>query len=555
MIFYNILCIATTKMESLKQNQKDVIEEAIDRKMKGGGLSLPLGFGKTRTSICLGLTHNAGTILVVTSKTLGVTWLSEIPKAFGPDFSFEYLHSSQVKNIGLWEPKPETKLVLTTPEVLVAAYKEYNLSMLFLNHIIPEVFGPTILEYRTPKSPMLLQHHTGPGYLYSNQWGCLIVDEIQNHNNIMSEKCRAISCISASYRWGLSATMFDEPKPERFLGYFTMLDIKGPRTRPDMIAHMSSEFKGFQTVIIHRDDNREFVARPKYTEQIVTHELTATELKIFKESREILNLLNKELQIMKENEDIDGMRLFSAYLLAMITYIRQFLVCPIIPITSIYCDIADFTERSKLSVMIAEKFNTLNITEWLNDTDSVMSSRFKSVLGKVSNHPNERIIIFSCFRTTLTLLQNLTDEIGERKTFTITASSSIKAREKIIKSFEAFPNGILFLPYSLGAEGLNLQCASVVMLMDLWWNSAKIQQAIGRVFRPGQASLEIFIYIFVSNTGMETEIIKKNIIKKEILDELHVGTTDKKIPRMTLQQIVSVINSNVNREMLEKFRS
>jgi SNF2 family DNA or RNA helicase len=454
----------------------------------------------------------------------------------------------------LWEPKPETKLVLTTPEVLASAYKEYNLEMLFLKYIVPEQFGPTILEYLPPKGPMLREPHSGPGYIYSVQWGCLIIDEIQNCNNILREKCRAIACVSANYRWGLSGTMFDEPKPERFLGYFTMLHIKGPRTLPEVAEHMKTTFKGFRHHIIHRKENLEFVNRPKYTEQIVRHDLSDTEVRIFEASKTVLKELNDEVRLMKINGDVDGVRLFSAYLLAMITYVRQFLVCPIIPISSIYCDIADFSERSQLSTRIADKFRHLNLDTWLNSKESLMSSRYKAILEKINDHPDERVIIFSCFRNTITLLQHIINETGIRKTFTINAASSIPAREAIVKSFEEFPNGIMLLPYSIGAEGLNLQCASVVMLMDLWWNSSKIQQAIGRVFRPGQSALEIFIYIFVSNTGMETEIIRKNIIKKEILDELQNGVTTKKVPKMKVAQIIKVINSELNEGMLRSSR-
>ncbi len=543
----------------LKQNQIEVLEEVEERQMTKGGLSLPLGFGKTRTSICLGLKYNTGPILVVTSKTLGVTWLSEIPKAFGEDFPFEYLHSSRVKDIGLWTPKPETKIVLTTYEVVSAAYKEFNLEMLFLNYIVPEEFGPTILEYVVPKQPLLPEIRTGPGSIFSMKWGCLLLDEIQNCNNILSEKCRSICCIYSENRWGLSATMFDEPKPERFLGYFTMLHLDGPRTIPDIILYLESpKFKGLKQCIVHRDNNTEFTARPKYTEHIVTHDLNADELTIFTASKAILNVISEELKRIKEAgeypENPEKVRLFSAYLLAMITYIRQVMVCALIPITSIYCDIADFTARSKLSDMLVAKFDELDIMKWMNDMDSIKSSRFKAILKKIDNHPNERIIIFSCFRTTLTLLQHIVDEIGERKSFTIISSNSIKARETILKDFEEYPNGILFIPYALGAEGLNLQCASVVMLMDLWWNSAKIQQAIGRVFRPGQLAIEVFVYIFISNTGMEHEMIRKNILKKEIIDDLQHGSTTRKVPKMTVKQIVKVINSEINSKMLKEFR-
>lgn len=541
-------------METLKPNQIEVIEEALSRGLKGGGLALPLGFGKTRTSICLALRHDCGPILVVASKTLGVTWLNEIPKAFGKDFPFEYLHSNSVKNIGLWSPKPETRLVLTTPEVLSSAYKEYNLETLFLNYIVPENFGPTILDYRTPKSPMLPEIHNGPGYIYSIKWGCILIDEIQNCNNILREKCRAISCVSSEYRWGLSGTMFDEPKPERFLGYFTMLHIDGPRTLPAVVNHMKSTFKGFRHYIVHRTDNVEFEKRPIYTERIVSHELSDIELRLFEASKMVLKDLNSEVRKLKTEYNVDGVRRFSAYLLAMITYVRQFLICPIIPITSIYCDVADFAQRSELSTRIMNKFRDLGLDSWLESDEALMSTRFQSIIEKTRDHPSERILVFSCFRTTIQLLQYNFDQMGERKTFTIDAGMSISARERVIKAFEEDSNGIMFLPYSIGAEGLNLQKASVVMLMDLWWNSSKIQQAIGRVFRPGQEALEIFVYIFISNTGMETELIRKNIIKQQILKDLHNGTTAKKVPKMSIRQIINVIDAAYNKDMLLESR-
>ena len=542
-------------METLKPNQIEVIDEALKRGLKGGGLSLPLGFGKTRTSICLGLKYNVGPILVVASKTLGITWLSEIPKAFGADFPFEYLHPDHVKKIEIWSPKADTKLIITTPEVLTKAYKQNKLEKLFLQYNVPEQFGPTILEYLPPNSPMIKIHRVGPSYLYSITWGCIIIDEIQNCNNILRDKCRAIACISANYRWGLSGTMFDEPKPERFLGYFTMLHIAGPRTLPDITHHMKSTFKGFRHYIIYREENIEFKKRPKYTEQIIAHDLSDVERQIFDASKLVLKELNAEVKKMKDIKNTDGVRLFSAYLLAMITYSRQFLIAPIIPLTGIYCDIADFSGRSELSTRIASKFRELNLDSWLESPEALMSTRFSSMITRIDNHPDNRIIIFSCFRNTITLFQYHIDTIGKRKTFTIKSGMSIPAREAVVKEFEDFPNGILLLPYSLGAEGLNLQCASVVMIMDLWWNSSKIQQTIGRVFRPGQEALEIFVYIFVSNTGMENEIIKKNIIKQTILKELHNGISNKQVSRLTVAQIIKVIDADFNKDLLKTSRA
>jgi SNF2 family DNA or RNA helicase len=540
-------------METLKANQQEVIEEALKREMKGGGLSLPVGFGKTRTSICLGLKHDKGPILVVVSLTILTSWLDEIPKAFGKDFPFEVMHKKQLKDkYGLWTPKPETLVVLTTPEVLTAAYKEYNLDTIFLHYLQPVAFGPVILEYNTPQSSMLT-HHVGPGYLYSIKWGCLLIDEIQSCNNILRDKCRAIACIAAEYRWGLSGTMFDEPKMERFLGYYTMLHLDGPRTIPAMKEYMGKVFKGFRQYLVERKTNEEFI-KPEYIEEIVTHDLDSTELKLFEASREVLKSLNDIVKAKKKEGDTNGVRTFNAYILSLITYIRQFLISPIIPISGIYCDVADFSERSELSTILADSFRSLKLDSWLDDESNIISSRFRTILARVENHKNDHILIFSCFRSTTTLMKHLLDERGYN-TYTITSNMSSIKRRDVIQNFQTSEKGILLLPYSIGAEGLNLQRANVVMLMDLWWNSAKIQQAIGRSFRPGQLAQRIFVYIFISNTGMENELIRKNDLKNEIIRELQTGTTKIKMPRLTVKQIINIISSSKNGDYLLDIRS
>ena len=541
-------------MELLKSNQKAVVKEAIDRKLQSGGLSLPLGFGKTRTSICLGLQYNCGKILVVVSKTLLAGWIQELEKAFGKDFPVEIMHKTYLKKTyGLWKPKEDTKVVLTTHETLSAGYKEYNLDALFINHVIPKTFGPTILQYLTPKSPMLVDH-VGAGYLFSIKWGCLIIDEIQTCNNILTDKCRSIACVSSTYRWGLSGTMFDEPKPERFLGYFLMLHIKGANTLPDMRRELKSTFTGFKKYLIARTDNTEFVDRPEYIEEIVTHTLDTNEAKIFEVSREVLKELATIVKQKKREGDVEGRRKFGAYILALITYIRQFVICPIIPIASIYCDIADFSEKSELSKILSEKFKQIKIDKWLDDEESILSSRFKSIVEKIKNHKGERILVFSCFRTTITLFQDILNKQGYT-TFTISATHSTDKRKTILEKFAESDGGIMLLPYSVGAEGLNLQCASVVMVMDLWWNCSKIQQAIGRAFRPGQTAPSVHVYMFVSNTQMENELIKKNQLKQEILQELENGPSKKTFPRMSTEKIMDIIGVDINQHYLRSIRT
>lgn len=541
-------------LELLKPSQREVIDEVRARGMKSGGLSLPLGYGKTRIGMIMGMLMNKGLVLVVVSKTLLASWLDEIQKAFGDTVPFEVMHQSfQKKNYTTWAPKPETKIVLTTPESLVDGYQTHKLEIRLIEHVVPPRFGPTIVKYHPPHAPMLVGDYTGVGRLFSTQWGCVIIDEIQRHTTMTTDKCRAISCISAHHKWGLSGTMFDEPKSVRFLGFFVMLGLDGPRQLPDVGRFLES-FPGFRRYTVHRQENKDFVERPEYHEVIVKHELAAEEKQIFQTLRTVLNELNARVKQSKAAGDEVGTKRYSAYLLGMITYVRQALVCPMVPITSIYCDMADFQAKSELSQIVIDSFRALNLEGYLQDESNILSTRFLEVMKKLADHTAERCIVFSGFRTTVDLLAPYVEATG-RAVMTISATMSIQKRRDLLKAFEESENAVLFVTYDIGAEGLNLQCASVVMLMDLWWNSSKMEQAIGRIYRPGQKARHVFVYLFVSNTGMERKILEKNNIKEQILASLQEGPGVKlEVPRLTVKEIIAIINLEENEKSLKELR-
>lgn len=108
--------------------------------------------------------------------------------------------------------------------------------------------------------------------------------------------------------------------------------------------------------------------------------------------------------------------------------------------------------------------------------------------------------------------------------------------------------------YQLGAEGLNLQFASTMLLVDFWWNVAKTQQAIGRIFRPGQTSKEINVYLFTSNTGIEKILFSKQKAKIEILNELKTGNIKTKIPSINVDEMIKLIELEDNKELLKKIK-
>jgi SNF2 family DNA or RNA helicase len=121
------------------------------------------------------------------------------------------------------------------------------------------------------------------------------------------------------------------------------------------------------------------------------------------------------------------------------------------------------------------------------------------------------------------------------------AKHSISERMNIINMFEKTPNGILFLTYQLGAEGLNLQSSRVALLSDPLWNVGRTDQAIARIVRRGQTEHAI-VYLFTSNTGLERAIFQKHIDKNKIVKLLfNGGVSNCSIHQLKIKDVVKLI--------------
>ena len=211
---------------------------------------------------------------------------------------------------------------------------------------------------------------------------------------------------------------------------------------------------------------------------------------------------------------------------------------------------ADYKNKSELSAVLMERIEELDLEEWLNNVDSVCSTRMSEALRVINKHGNDRIVLFSCFRSSIDVLAMYMPT--NRPVLTIKSNMNTQRRGQVIKDFEETTNGILLLTYELGSEGLNLQCSSIVMLLDFWWNSAKTKQAIARVLRYGQTALTVNVYFFTSNTGLEKALFEKQHAKQVVLQELEHGAWKTKIPRLTMNQIMQLIEKEENTALLQK---
>lgn len=506
----------------------------------------------TLMSLIIGLkrkieSDNKEPLLVIASKSLLGSWAVEIKKFFGDKLIYQIINVDS-RNFVL---KPDTMLILVTSETAGKFYKENMISEKFIakeKYNEPGVRFPLIKNvYDAPTIPYL-KTAIGGSILYQKNWAALIIDEGHKYTKISTGRCQALGALCSKYRFILSGTLFDEPDFERILGYYVILHWPGfPRDLPEATKFLrSSAYRGTHETIVER-------AKVELVDvkHIVQHNLSEEEGQIYVSMKRTLGLLRDYCKRSMRKED---RKKFSTYILAMITYIRQSVVIPILPIANITLEMSELNEiRSELTVLLMEQFNRLNLQKFLNDETSAKSTRVKKVIEIILKHnkPTDKIVIFSCFCTSLDMLEYYVNEEVPIDIYKLASTQSVVARGKLIDEYQkSGENSVLFTTYELGGEGLNLQCANVVIILDFWWNQAKTQQAVARVVRKGQKAKEVDVYFFTSNTGIEKALFAKQHDKLILLDQIKKGTIKHAVKTLRMEEILRLIDANENYDFL-----
>jgi len=356
--------------------------------------------------------------------------------------------------------------------------------------------------------------------------------------------------VCADNRFLLSGTMFDEPTVERILGYYTLLQQPGPNNIPDMTYFITSpSFKG-----LGKDFITSSTAAPSLgitvTKKIIEHTISPEEASIYVTLKTTLKIIRDHLIKLKNSKDIESIKKFNSYLLTIIIYIRQCIVCPIITLANIYVSISDLQNRSILTEILHTEFQKLNLTSWLEKESSIVSTRIQKILEVVETHKNDKIVLFTCFKTSIDMIEYcLKTHKPCINISTLSSTMNVKKRASVLEEFNKPGPGILLLSYDIGACGLNLQCASVMIIADFWWNVGKTQQATARVLRRGQLS-NVNLYYFTSNTGIEKALFVKQQDKILILNELMDGPIKSEIKSVNMNEIINLIEKNENINLL-----
>jgi len=543
----------------LTRPQRVILSEILE--FGNCGLALPMGSGKTILSLVAALKKSPKKpILIIVPKSLISGWRREIHKFFdGTRLVYQILHNDfgSVKKFKIAE---NTRIVITTPHMALSAYKSQKIADKYITREIGDYAHYNLLE--TPPS----RSRSGPGLLYSNKWGALIVDEVHLYTNIETGCCRAISSIVSKFRLLLSGTILDEPRPIRIMGYYQMLGRWGIKNqRPPLTIQaakqlvMSRNYGGLKATFVSRSTNESYTP-PTVNSQIIYHELSELEAAYYGSFKKLIGNMHDAILEMHAGSARSRLQ---AQMMAVITNLRQTLVSTRVAYDSfIKNDDHRGTRREFMDTELGQKpkdpetlkENMLMCTIGVDHPDSKLhglmpdilsnhvftkvgehkpitanyvipekSTRIEKTIELIDTHKDEQILIFSCFRSCIDKLREFIDV--ERPVFTIESSMSTHQRLAVEDAFRESKNGVMLLTYAIGANGLNLQTANNIVLLDYWWNVGKTRQAVARILRQGQMADIVNIYYMSSSTGLEKQLYQKHTEKLLLSEAIYEGNT------------------------------
>ena len=151
------------------------------------------------------------------------------------------------------------------------------------------------------------------------------------------------------------------------------------------------------------------------------------------------------------------------------------------------------------------------------------------VLDQRLADPETKVVIFSQWLRSHELLARALDAAGHDY---VLFHGGVPARRRgaLVRQFREDPACRVFLSTDAGGIGLNLQCASVVVNLDLPWNPAVLEQRIGRAHRLGQHR-PVQVLNFVAERSIEHNLMGlldfKQALAAGVLDggerDVHLG--------------------------------
>ncbi len=166
-----------------------------------------------------------------------------------------------------------------------------------------------------------------------------------------------------------------------------------------------------------------------------------------------------------------------------------------------------------------------SLYELANEIDKISTSlpsqdpkleKMFEVIAQKQTENNNRVIIFSSFRHTLSYLKNNLQSRGIRVgqvDGTVSDDERYAMRQRFLLEREEKSAIEVLLFSEVGCEGLDYQFCDTMINYDLPWNPMRIEQRIGRIDRRGQKSDTVKIYNMIIEDTIDAAIYDRCLSK------------------------------------------
>jgi ATP-dependent helicase HepA len=176
--------------------------------------------------------------------------------------------------------------------------------------------------------------------------------------------------------------------------------------------------------------------------------------------------------------------------------------------------INDVDEKSLNTISSLAK-KVLMLADNLPEKDPKFEETY-DIIRKKQEQSNNKIMIFSTFRHTLSYLKRKLSECGLRVeqidgSVKDDTRYELKSRFELSRENEYAIDILLFT--EVGSEGLDYQFCDMMINYDLPWNPMKIEQRIGRIDRRGQLSDVVNIYNIITEGTVDADIYHRCLMR------------------------------------------
>ncbi|MCB9882119.1 MAG: DEAD/DEAH box helicase [Planctomycetes bacterium] len=179
-----------------------------------------------------------------------------------------------------------------------------------------------------------------------------------------------------------------------------------------------------------------------------------------------------------------------------------------------------------------------------------LSAKLERLQQIIEEHETtgRKVLVFSYFLDVLQVLAMRFDVIG-----TIDGSVSARERERILDAFRVHEgHGILLGQITAAGVGLNIQAASIVVLLEPQWKPSIEEQAIARAHRMGQKE-KVVVHRFFARDCVDERIRELLEGKQELFELYAAGSAIKDMSRQATETemahaVVAVEQARLARE-------